>query len=98
MSHQRKGTRIPIGGYVFRQRWVPQELLGKAGVWADSDLEKGEIRLADVTDRHRAIENLLHEVIEIVSETYELKLKHSQVQALGVGVAQAIQHLIRKWW
>jgi hypothetical protein len=94
----RKGTCIPIGGYRFRQRWVDKAMLDARGNWADSDLERGEILLADVTDRQRAIETLLHEVIEIIGELYELKLKHSQVQALGVGLSQAIQHLIRKWW
>jgi len=95
---RRKGTKIRVGPYVFRQRWVPRKLLDDQEVYALCDLEARSILLADVVDHPRTIENLMHEVMEAIDAVYGLELEHSKIQTIGAAYAQAIGHLIKKWW
>ena len=93
----RKGTKIPLGPYVYRQRWVPQKDIGDEA-YADCDFDARCIRLCDTTDHTRAVENLMHEVVEAINETCELELCHWKITALGLYLAQGLGHLVKKWW
>jgi hypothetical protein len=92
----RKGLRLRIGPYTYRQRWVSQKELGDAA--ADCDAMAKCIRLCDTTDHVRALENLVHEVVEVVNYEAELQLEHWKIQALGLLMTQALQPILRKWW
>jgi len=94
----KKFLRIRVGPYTYRQRWVPEKLLEERQAYAMVDLRRRSILLADTCDYDRAVENLIHEVVEIVNHQYELELEHWKINTMGLGIAQALMPIIKKWW
>ena len=94
----RKGYVFSIGPYRYRQRWVPESVLDRAGAEADSDHGVRQVRLADTLDCSRAVENLIHELVECINYQCDMRLPHWKIQMLGLLLGQALQPLIRKWY
>jgi len=94
----RKGLKIQLGPYVFRQRWLPKKHLDSMQAHAYCDLDSRVIALEDCLDHPRSVENLMHELVEAINDLWDLRLPHWKIQVLGMALGQALLPLIKRWY
>lgn len=69
------------------------------GPWLDEDscgnfiLDLLQISIASNLPPSLTIETYLHEIIEAINAIYELKMKHSSIQTMGVALLQVLPQL-----
>jgi hypothetical protein len=77
---------IKIGGHILPVRF--SEDIGNMGEWNHA---KQTIKLYKDTCVSQQEETLLHEIIECINYTYELKLPHAKIQILGATLHQIVR-------
>lgn len=77
--------KVKIGGHTLNVEL--SEDIGNMGEWRSG---KQVIKIYKDTCHSQREETLLHEIIECVNFTYELKLSHQKIQILGAVLHQII--------
>ena len=59
--------------------------------FGETDISTGEILINALHPPERQIKTLIHEIIEVINEDLELKLKHCQITQLETGIYTSIE-------